>query len=101
MNRMKTAMAASSLELRFRSRESSRAKGSAKWPSTKARATYSQPPFSRVRYQGISSGRLPAQIIRNCENEKYAHHDQRQQKLSQIVEVARGKDLGHRQAIGK
>src|SRR5579871_332863 len=33
---------------------------------------YSQPPFNRVKYHGISSGRLPAQIIRNCENEKYA-----------------------------
>src|SRR5579871_5215185 len=34
---------------------------------------YSQPPFNRVKYHGISSGRLPAQVIRNCENEKYAH----------------------------
>ena len=27
----------------------------------------------RVRYQGISSGRFADQMIRNCENEKYAH----------------------------
>ena len=32
--------------------------------------THCQPPCSRTRYQGISSGRLPAQMMRNCENEK-------------------------------
>ena len=35
--------------------------------------TNRQPVCSRWRYQAISSGRLPDQMIRYCENEKYAH----------------------------
>ena len=35
--------------------------------------TTRQPVCSRCRYQAISSGRLPDQMIRYCENEKYAH----------------------------
>src|SRR5579863_724929 len=33
-----------------------------------------QPPCKRVMYQGISSARLPDQMMSNCENEKYAHN---------------------------
>src|SRR5579885_3335682 len=70
---MNTAMLASSLKLRFKSRDSSSANGSAKCPITRRKPTYSQPPWKRRRYHGISSGRLPAQMIKNCEKEKQAH----------------------------
>ena len=34
--------------------------------------TYCQPARLRRRYHGISSGRLPTQMSRNCENDMYA-----------------------------
>jgi hypothetical protein len=55
---------------RFTPRESSTRKGTAKWKTTRNRPTSRQPPWNRRRYQGISSGRFPDQMIRNCENEK-------------------------------
>src|ERR1035438_10695835 len=63
----------SSLKLRLRSRESSSAKGNANCSSDLATPIYCHPPAKRVKYHGISSGRLPDQITNNCENEKYAH----------------------------
>src|SRR5581483_4276536 len=72
MHRMNTAMRDSSLKLRFRSRESNRANDSAKWPTTRSNAITFQPLFRRIMYQGISSGRLPDQMMRNWETEKYA-----------------------------
>ena len=53
-------------------RESRRAKGRAKWKTRRRTATACQPPLARSRYQGISSGRFADQMIRNCENERYA-----------------------------
>src|ERR1035441_141826 len=41
--------------------------------ATNATPIYCHPPAKRVKYHGISSGRLPDQITNNCENEKYAH----------------------------
>jgi hypothetical protein len=41
-------------------------------------------------YQGISSGRLPDQMIRNCENDRYGpQHREREQQLAEVVEMAR------------
>ena len=53
--------------------DSSNANGMKKCPNTSAIATKPHDPRMRAMYQGISSGRLPDQMIRNCENEKYAH----------------------------
>src|SRR6266702_4901204 len=38
-----------------------------------ANATEAQAPLRRTTYQWISSGKLPDQMMRNCENEKYAN----------------------------
>ena len=57
---------------RFTVRDSSRANGTAKWNSTRPAPTIRQLVCCRWRYQAISSGRLPAQVIRYCEKEKYA-----------------------------
>ena len=56
-------------ELRFTSRDRSRKKGRTKCSRISSRPTISQPPRSRFRYQGISSVRLPYQMIRYCEND--------------------------------
>ena len=65
-----SATIASVLPLRLRSRDSSRANGTVKWNSTMASATQPKPPWMRGRKKAISSGRLPAQVIRNCDQEK-------------------------------
>ena len=45
-------------------------------------------PRIRSRYQGISSGRLPPQMIRNCENDEVRpQHDEGEQQLAEVVEV--------------
>ena len=56
--------------MRLRSRDSSRVNGTVKWNSTMASATQPKPPWMRGRKKAISSGRLPAQVIRNCDQEK-------------------------------
>ena len=55
-----------------RSRNSSRKNGRKKWNRISPRASPHQPPRERRRYQGISSVRLPLQMIRYCENDMYA-----------------------------
>ena len=64
------AMIATVPPVRFRSRFSSRTYGSMKWPTISSTLTQSQLPVTRERYQGISSGRFPIQMIRNCEKLK-------------------------------
>ena len=54
---------------RFSGRASRIRNGTAKWNSIRNRPMFCQPPWSRRMYQGISSVRLPAQMIRNCEND--------------------------------
>ena len=58
------------LPARLRSRDSNSAKGKAKWKRIMMSATTPHPPRMRFKYQLISSGRLPAQMINHCENEK-------------------------------
>jgi len=70
ISRTHAATTASVLLFFLRSAESSAANGSAKWPITMTIATAPQEPRMRAMYQGISSGRLPDQMIRNCENER-------------------------------
>ena len=53
-----------------------------------------QPPRIRSRYQGISSGRLPDQMIRNCEKLRVRpQHHEGEQQLAEIVEVPRLQDV--------
>src|SRR5258708_35554494 len=56
--------------LRLKDRESRKIKGTAKWNITSARPTACQPEYSRRVKNVISDGRLPAQIISNCEKLK-------------------------------
>ncbi len=56
----------------FSGRDSSSMNGSAKLSRIKAMPIHRHwvPLLNRSRYHGISSGRLPDQMISNCENEK-------------------------------
>ena len=47
----------------------SRKNGAAKWKTTSTMPMATQPPCIRCRYHMISSGRLPDQMIRYCEND--------------------------------
>ena len=70
---MKIASIASHLALRLKSRESRTRNGNAKWNKISDHADHSPSRLSfAIRYQLVSSGRLPAQMIRNCEKLKYA-----------------------------
>src|SRR5579859_5390650 len=53
--------------LRLISRESSNANGISQWKMKSSEYRMPQCPRMRSRYQGISSGELPDQMIRNCE----------------------------------
>src|SRR5262249_8961852 len=55
---------------RFRRYDRRRMNGMTNWKKTMAMITHSQPPRMRSRYQVISSGRLPDQVIRNCDRLK-------------------------------
>ena len=75
--RMKTTSAATAPRIRgLRLADAGRRsrKGSTKWSRTSAAPTQPQPPCRRRRYHGISSGRLPDQMIRYCEKETYAQN---------------------------
>src|SRR3954468_8909815 len=74
MNMISTAMVVRPVLFFFKSFDSSSENGIMKWKTMMAMATYCQPWSSLVRNQRISSGRLPAQMIRNCENETYAQN---------------------------
>src|ERR1700722_9863665 len=50
---------------RFKSRDSSRQKGISQWQIKSAEPTTHHPPRIRFKYQGISSGTLPDQMMRN------------------------------------
>src|SRR6185369_8153807 len=58
---------------RLNGRDNRIAKGTAKWNRARNTPKKPQPPLIRFKYQLISSGKSPAQIISHCENEKYAH----------------------------
>ncbi len=73
MQMMNMATRASMAGRFLRSCDSSSTKGSMKCPTTSAMATQPHEPVVRCTYQGISSGRLPDQMIRNCEKFRYAH----------------------------
>ena len=52
-----------------------------------------QPPRMRSRYQGISSGRLPDQMIRNCgEGQVDIQHDEGEAELAQVVLLGDAQD---------
>src|SRR5882724_10366156 len=74
MNMINRAVTVSPKRFFFTSFDSSSENGITKWNRIMAMATNCQPWSSRVRNQLISSGRLPAQMIRNCENETYAQN---------------------------
>src|SRR2546423_5649327 len=74
MNMISTAVVVRPNRFFFKSLESSSENGIAKWNRMMPIASTSQPWSSRFRNQWISSGRLPAQMIRNCENETYAQN---------------------------
>ena len=69
---MNIASDASQRAFRLKSCCSNTRNGKAKWKTMSITPIYPQPPFIRVRYQVVSSGRLPDQMIRNCEKLKYA-----------------------------
>src|SRR5688572_15594411 len=58
--------------VRLKSRESNSANGTANCNTTTDSANHCHPAPSRLRYHVISLGKLPDQIIKNCENAKYA-----------------------------
>src|SRR5580658_348158 len=70
-NRIQEAIHTSVRVLRFNRRESRSANGTANWNSTRNNATYSHPPCRRRKNHEISSGRLPDQMMSNCEKLKY------------------------------
>src|SRR3954466_15104124 len=74
MNMINKAVTVSPRRFFFTSLESINENGSAKWSKMMAIASTSHPWSSRVRNQWVSSGRLPAQMMRNCENETYAQN---------------------------
>src|ERR1700727_1971633 len=55
---------------RFRSRDSSSVNGITQWKMKSIEQTTHHPPRMRFRYQGISSGTLPDQMIRYSANER-------------------------------
>src|SRR5271155_4852901 len=57
---------------RLNGRESKSTKGTANWNMTRVSPMNPQPPFNLRRYQVISFGKFPAQIMSHCEKEKYA-----------------------------
>src|ERR1700682_1176863 len=60
--------------LRLMKRINSRKNGTAKWNTATITAMTPQPPLNRRTYQGISSGRFSAQMIRNWDSDIYAHN---------------------------
>ena len=66
----KTATLSSSAGWRLTCRDSSTTNGATKCPTISVIPTARQPVCSRCMYQAISTGRLPDQMIRYCENEK-------------------------------
>src|SRR5271156_5189373 len=72
MNIIQTASQASRRISRLNGRESKSTKGTTNWNITRVSPTNPQPPFNLRRYQVISSGKFPAQIMSHCEKEKYA-----------------------------
>src|SRR6185437_1316809 len=73
MNSSRTAIHTNFRTSFFSGCESRSVNGTPKWKSHIKANPYSQPPWSRGRYQRISSGMLPAQIISHCEKLRYAH----------------------------
>src|SRR5215213_7453803 len=66
------AIAPNRSALLLQERLSSKRNGTAKWNATSEYASHSQPPSNRRLYHTTSSGRMPYQMIRNCENPMYA-----------------------------
>ena len=73
ITRKKLASSDSRDAARFNVLESSIRNGKMKCPNASSRLTGPQPFEKRRIYQGISSGRFADQMIRNCENARYAH----------------------------
>ena len=67
INSTKIATSESKIGLRLLPRASRIRNGAMNWKITSASVKNHQPPSARRRYQGLSSGRLADQMIRNCE----------------------------------
>src|SRR5262249_14212322 len=74
MTRINSDTRMSDRGFRLFSRINSRKNGRKNWHAIKASATHSQPPRVRRTYQGISSLKFPAHIIRYWLNDVYAHN---------------------------
>src|SRR3954471_18351502 len=97
MNMIRTAVVISPIRFFFRSFESSSENGIAKWNRMMPIANISHPWSSRLRNQWISSGRLPAQMIRNCENDTYAQNMVKASinlPMSCMMSFLKNKDIG-------
>ena len=90
---MPIATLTSSCGSRLSGRDSSSRNGTAKWKTTSSDADDAPAGAAAgAVYQVISSGRLPDQMIRYCENEKYAHSITNASiRFAEVVEV-RGHD---------
>src|SRR5438045_8766171 len=73
MMRMNSASVANLSELFLAARDSKVKNGNANCRITIAKAITPQPPCLRATYQAVSSGKMPDQISKYCENAKYVH----------------------------
>src|SRR3954462_2145683 len=97
MNMIKSAMVVSPARFFFKSLDSNIENGKAKWNRMMPIASNCKPCSSRLRNQWISSGRLPAQMIRNCENDTYAQNMVKASislPISCMMSFLKNKDIG-------
>src|SRR5256885_15678333 len=97
MNMISTAVTVRLIRFFFTSFDNSSENGITKWNRMMAIATNCHPWSNRVRNQWISSGKFPAQMIRNCENETYAQNMVKASisfPMSCMMSFLKNKDIG-------